>query len=55
VLKAKSNLGVYHTMLRKLIDDIEEKNAEQLAKFRGDLRTLTIDPLVKATFGKLVD
>lgn len=55
VLKAKSNLGVYHTMLRQLIDEIEETNAEQLAKFRGDLRTLTIDPLVKAKFGKIVD
>ena len=55
VLKARANLGVYHTMLRQLIDEIEEKNEKALAGFRGDLRTLSIDPIVKAAFGKIVD
>jgi MFS family permease len=55
VMKAKANLGVYHTLLRTLVDDIEETNKEALDKFKGDLRTLDIDTVVKKHFGKIVD
>ncbi|MHA1561467.1 MAG: hypothetical protein ACTSPA_05015 [Promethearchaeota archaeon] len=50
LLLAEENLGVYHTLLEDLVQRIE-KNHPNLDNFTGNLKEITIAPLVTEIFG----
>ena len=51
LLLCDKNLGVYHSILQELVEDIEEKHPE-LKNFNGDTRTLKIKECVDKAFGE---
>ncbi|MHA2016918.1 MAG: hypothetical protein ACTSXY_01455, partial [Promethearchaeota archaeon] len=50
LLLAEENLGVYHTLLEELVQKIEE-NHPNLNNFTGNLKEISIAPLVTEIFG----
>ncbi len=50
LLLAEENLGVYHTLLEELVQRIEE-NHPNLDNFTGNLKEISIAPLVTEIFG----
>jgi hypothetical protein len=52
LLLADQNLGVYHSLLYQIAQDIEEENPH-IANFNGNLKTLHIAPVIDRYFGSI--